>query len=363
MNHGSLFSGFGGFDLASDKMGWGNCFHCEISPFPRRVLQYYWPNAKSYEDITKTDFTFWRGRIDVLTGGFPCQPYSVSGKRLGKEDDRHLWPEMLRAIREIQPTWVVGENVRGIINWSSGLVFEEVQTDLEAEGYEVQSFVLPAAGVGAPHERYRVWFIAYSNNADDRRKATKSERSSFKARLSKRNQIQQFTESNQIFRDFANANGIGKGKLQFKSQTSRPQKGNDLFRIKHRISAKNAPHAKSNRLEGGWVGGIPIQKTFPKPKRFRTTSTIADSSSFRRVENNGFGKPRQFNPKSQARNWENFPTQSPLCSGNDGLPSRLDGITFSKWRNASLEGFGNAVVPDLVIQIFKAIEEYSINNK
>lgn len=124
LSHGSLFSGIGGFDLAAEWMGWENKFHCEIEEFPKRVLKYYWPNAKSYDDITKTDFTIWRGKIDILTGGFPCQPYSVAGKRLGKEDDRHLWPEMLRAIREIQPSWVVGENVSGLINWNGGLVFD-----------------------------------------------------------------------------------------------------------------------------------------------------------------------------------------------------------------------------------------------
>ncbi|HLW39179.1 MAG TPA: DNA (cytosine-5-)-methyltransferase, partial [Brumimicrobium sp.] len=147
MNHASLFSGIGGFDLAADWMGWNNLFHCEWNEFGKQVLQYYWPKAKSYDDITKTDFTIWKGRIDILTGGFPCQPYSVAGKRKGKDDERHLWPEMLRAIREIQPRWVVGENVSGIITWNAGLVFEEVQADLEAEGYEVQTYILPAASV------------------------------------------------------------------------------------------------------------------------------------------------------------------------------------------------------------------------
>ena len=96
MTHGSLFSGIGGFDLASEWMGWENVFHCEWNPFGQKVLKYYWPNAKSYHDITKTDFTIHRGNIDIITGGFPCQPYSQAGKRLGKDDERHLWPEMLR---------------------------------------------------------------------------------------------------------------------------------------------------------------------------------------------------------------------------------------------------------------------------
>lgn len=114
--HGSLFSGIGGPEIAAEEMGWKNMFHCEINPFGRKILDYWFPNSKSYEDITKTNFTEWRGKINVLTGGFPCQPFSCAGQRKGAEDDRYLWPEMLRAIREIQPDWVVGENVAGILS-------------------------------------------------------------------------------------------------------------------------------------------------------------------------------------------------------------------------------------------------------
>jgi DNA (cytosine-5)-methyltransferase 1 len=162
MRHGSLFSGIGGFDLAAEWVGWENIFHCEWNEFGQKVLKYYWPNAESFTDITKTNFKKYENKIDILTGGFPCQPYSTAGKRRGKEDERHLWPEMLRAIREIRPRWIVGENVFGLINWSAGLVFHEVQTDLEAAGYEVQPYVLPAAAVNAPHRRDRVWFIAHA---------------------------------------------------------------------------------------------------------------------------------------------------------------------------------------------------------
>lgn len=164
MRHGSLFSGIGGFDLAAEWCGWENVFHCEWNTFGQKVLKHHFPKSISYNDITKTDFTIHRGAIDIISGGFPCQPYSSAGKRLGKEDERHLWPEMLRAIREIQPSWVVGENVRGLTNWNGGLVFDEVQSDLEAQGYEVLPFLLPAAALNAPHRRDRIWFIAYSNS-------------------------------------------------------------------------------------------------------------------------------------------------------------------------------------------------------
>lgn len=164
MKHGSLFSGIGGFDLAAEWCGWENIFHCEWNPFGQKVLKHHFPNSISYNDITKTDFSIHRGNIDIITGGFPCQPYSTAGLRKGKADERHLFPEMLRAIKEIQPTWVIGENVRGLVSWGGGLVFHEVCNDLEREGYEVQSFIIPAASVNAPHKRERIWFIAYAHD-------------------------------------------------------------------------------------------------------------------------------------------------------------------------------------------------------
>jgi hypothetical protein len=120
MTHGSLFSGIGGFDLAAEWMGWENIFHCEWNPFGQKVLAHHFPNSKSYNDITKTDFTIHEGTIDVLSGGFPCQPYSYAGKQLGKADERHLFPHMLRCIKEIKPKWVIGENVRGLVSWGGG---------------------------------------------------------------------------------------------------------------------------------------------------------------------------------------------------------------------------------------------------
>lgn len=168
MIHASLFSGIGGFDLAAGWAGWDNAFNCEIDPFCRQTLKYHFPNAIQYDDIKTTDFTVWRGKIDVLTGGFPCQPFSTAGKRKGTADNRYLWPEMLRAIREISPRWVLGENVLGIVSWDGGLVFEQVQVDLEAEGYEVQAFVLPACSVNAPHLRYRTWLVAHAIENSER---------------------------------------------------------------------------------------------------------------------------------------------------------------------------------------------------
>jgi DNA-cytosine methyltransferase len=149
----------GGFDLAAEWMGWENVFQVEWDSYCQKVLAKNFPNVKRYGDIKEFDGTKYRGLIDIISGGFPCQPYSVAGKRKGKEDERHLWPEMLRVIREIQPSYIVGENVPGIINWSGGLVFQQIQTDLESEGYKIFPIILPACSTDADHRRDRLWFV------------------------------------------------------------------------------------------------------------------------------------------------------------------------------------------------------------
>ena len=191
LTHASLFSGIGGFDYAAALLGWINIFDCEIDAFCRKVLEYHFPNSVHYGDITKQIFKEWRGKIDVLSGGFPCQPFSLAGQRKGADDNRYLWPQMLRVIREIRPTWVVGENVAGILTMvqpgaevevggqaslfgedyrkrvlhRQEYVIETICRDLEREGYAVQPLLIPACAVGAPHRRDRIWFIAHRTNA------------------------------------------------------------------------------------------------------------------------------------------------------------------------------------------------------
>jgi len=175
MNHASLFSGIGGFDLAAQWMGWNNSFQCEIDPFCNQVLEHHFPTTTRYGDIRDIDGTEWRDKIDILTGGFPCQPFSAAGKRRGTEDNRFLWPEMLRVICEVQPTWVIAENVRGITSIDNGMVFERVCADLEENEYEVQPFCIPACAVNAPHRRERVWIVA-TNNRGERKQGVRSDK-------------------------------------------------------------------------------------------------------------------------------------------------------------------------------------------
>ena len=277
MTHGSLFSGIGGFELAARWCGFTNVFSCELEPFNRRVLHHHFPESDLHNDIKEMDATQYHGRVDIISGGFPCQPYSVAGNRLGKEDERHLWPEMLRIIREVAPAYVVGENVRGLVNWSEGMVFEEVCADLEAEGYDVQPFILPAAGVGAPHKRDRVWFVAYSNN----RRAGRE---------------------------------VSAGRDEFTGGTER-----------------NATNTQRDGLEHG-------------------TERRGVSQSEREARQRVAGH-------ITSKSWAGFPTESPVCGGDDGLPAELDGITFPKWRANSIKAYGNAIVPQVAYQIFDTIKQ------
>ena len=178
-----LFSGLGGFSLGLERTGrYKTVAFCEIDKYCTLLLQKHWKGVKIYNDVKKiTKEGFEADGIespDIITGGFPCQPFSVAGKQKGTSDDRHLWPEMFRIIKAFKPRFVIGENVPGIVNIQDGVVFETVCTDLESQGYEVQPFNIPAAAVGAPHQRKRIWIIATladSVSNDERREISRSD--------------------------------------------------------------------------------------------------------------------------------------------------------------------------------------------
>jgi DNA (cytosine-5)-methyltransferase 1 len=286
MKHWSLFSWGWGFDVAAEMMWWTNVFHCENNPFCQKILKNYWPNAISFTDIITMDGKALRWKIDVLTGGFPCQPFSTAGKRKGTEDTRYLWPQMLRVIKEIQPSWVIWENVYGLLSVNEWAVFNQVHIDLEREGYTVWAYVLPATGINAPHRRYRIWFVAYAP-------------------------------------------------------------------CKWVPTSKRTTNKGQEKTLNKKMKNLPPQFIRPCSKQ-TSTNTIA-----KRLQS----QTNKWKPKGQwpcmygANNyWQNWPTQSPICSRDDGLPLQLDWITFSKRRKESIKLYGNAIVPQIAFQLFKIIE-------
>lgn len=280
LRHGSLFSGIGGFDLASTWMNWQNIFSCEIDPFCQKILKHYWPNIHHHENICHLDATQYRGLVDIISGGFPCQPFSQVGRRKGKSDDRYLWPQTRRIIEEARPQWIVLENVTGLFTILeperiSEMEIKEIElfcadkeykttktivslqrrviatiiSEINAAGYILPKLndgtpvilCIPACAMGAPHRRDRVWFVA---------------------------------------------------------------------------------HAGSERLERPNTGQENRQSTW--------SCEIPD--------------------------WINWSTQSPVCGPDDGIPRKMDGITFPKWRTESIKALGNAIVPQIALELFKVID-------
>lgn len=314
MIHFSLFSGIGGFDLAAQEMGWKNYLSCEINDFANVVLEYYFPSAYHHRDINTLTYetidielskrygTEWRNDDIIITGGFPCQPFSSAGKRKGTSDERYLWDAMFRTIKEVQPKFVIAENVYGITNIDGGLVFEQVCVDLESQGYEVQPYIIPAASKNAPHIRKRVWFIAVRSVTD-----TRCEYSWFKEKSK-----------------WASSNITRCSEDEYsRSLENCPKCGN--------VTNTNGSRFQAFDNQKPIVGQKGGAKTFSR-------------NSVESVY-------------SRKTNWENFPTQSPICGRNDGIPSQLDGITFPKWRNESIRGYGNAIVPQVAIELFKQLEK------
>lgn len=365
MTHASLFSGIGGPEVAAAMMGWDNVFHCEINPFGRSVLDYWFPSSDSYEDITKTDFTKYRGRIDVLTGGFPCQPFSYAGKRGGQTDDRYLWPEMLRVIDEVRPTWVVGENVAGITTMvesceitdmgGEASLFEEaggvhrfrsehtftierICRDLESKGYSVQPVLIPACAVGAPHRRDRVFIIAYSASC-----------------------------RSESYSQNGGAQGNRGGKYAQQGEWSEQAEFNNGFLELSRNAADTDcwgrsevdQHLQSELTDGAESICNGGERNVAESTGKQSKRCGIDKGSLSKKQEQLRGIDRESIARMlPGERWKGFPSVSPVHRGNNGLPFDVDNLTisFAKWRNESLKAYGNAIVPQVMYRIFQCIE-------
>lgn len=361
-------------------MGWNNAFNCEINPFCRKVLAYHFPNAKQYEDVKAVDFTIYRGHVDVLTGGFPCQPFSLAGKRRGTEDNRYLWGEMLRAIKEIEPRWVVGENVLGIVSWSDGMVFEQVQSDLEDAGYEVQPYIIPACAVNAPHRRERVWFVAHRRDAGveglQRERTIGVCESSILAdtpcdgRGGERVKPRCAEHRDELFPNEPQRSKVWSESIGCAGERVITHTDGDRG-----VTPKENYRLKSQR---GTDDGV-TQEWRESPEWDSRLSNVARVDADSKSPRLSPRSPRQGEEQSgrgdsrDVWRWDfsKFPTQSPICGGDDGFSDRLDACPVpgwlnvnkrwrfsSWWRKESIKAYGNAVVPQIPYLIFKTIEEY-----
>lgn len=252
MTHLSLFSGIGGLDLAAEWAGFKTVGQCEWADFPSKVLEKHWPDTPRWRDIrTLAEDSFYDRTgirtVDVVSGGFPCQPFSTAGKRRGQEDDRYLWPEMLRVIREIRPSWVVGENVTGII----GLALDQVLSDLEDAGYSTEALVIPACAVDAPHRRDRIAIVAHTFDSDAGRE-----------RLQRDGRREYAQQSENVCEAVADANGEGlQGCKQFSSFSAWGGTGNrnHVDQLANAVAIQEGfPRGQLNPEFVEWLMGYPI---------------------------------------------------------------------------------------------------------
>lgn len=346
LRHGSLFSGIGGFDIAASWMGWQNVFSCEKDPFCRTVLKHYWPNTTHYEDIYDFRAAHYRGHIDIISGGFPCQPFSQAGRRKGAKDNRYLFPETIRIVKEARPEWIVLENVTGLFTILEPDSLSEMEikavelfcqdseqpatstiirlqrrvigsiiSEIGSAGYVLPTLedgtpivlCIPAAAVGAPHQRDRVWFVAHADGHRDKQ--------------------------------YKNNDGTGTGQTTAKGQEER------------------AGQRRSGLLDG--FSGVPRPDLPMEPSRGnnqedaqRNTEAFAKSAA-------DSGADRWHDIPL----WAGWPSEPPFCVRDDGLSERLDGITFPAWRAESIKAYGNAIVPQVALEIFRAIQSVTLNHK
>jgi DNA (cytosine-5)-methyltransferase 1 len=268
----------------------------------------------------------------------------------------------------------VGENVLGLVNWNGGMVFQEVQADLEAEGYEVQPYVLPAAAVNAPHRRDRVWFVAFKDTNKDGwgSEQRKEESCKWEQRNSCTRDNEWISTNYEKVRTTSNPSSDG---FDDKPPTTNNIIGQDNIEsgtqrertIKGLSNEWNAADTDSRGLEGSVEVGrnceYVIWENVTSSQTGDATDTEVESGRGELFKQQKQREFRRCNSINEFNNWHNFPTVSPICIGDDGISNRLDSITFPKWRNESIKAGGNAIVPQVVFQIFKAIELFTIQNK
>ena len=336
LTHFSLFTGIGGIDLAAEWAGFESVGQCEWADYPTKVLEKHWPNVprwRDVRDVTKESVrTAGIERIDLISGGFPCQPFSVAGKQKGKEDNRYLWPEMLRVIRELSPTWVLGENVPGIMS----IAGDEVCKDLEREGYEVGIFNFEAAAVGAKHRRERIFFVGYSkhNGLPAIEKLRSNEATSHKRWTEEQEKTGQSSGADRS----VDASSIHRSKDGSKQYTEGDVANPNNKRLERR-NCEILPECSGELLVR--KGCTYVADTNNEPRLQTNSETCTIRKKWHTRDNVSWGSGG-YEP---GVNWWEF--EPDVGRVANGVPDRVD----------KLRGLGNAVVPQQVYPILKAIAD------
>ena len=390
LTHGSLFSGIGGFDLAAEWAGFQNIFHADNNDFCRQVLEHQFPNSDSYADITTTDFSKYRNRITVLTGGFPCQPFSLAGKRKGAADDRYLWPAMLDIIRQVRPTWIIGENVIGIASMvlpgtvtkvedettyqeedhrvieteEQRFVIDSICEDLEQAGYSIQPLVIPACSIGAPHKRDRVWFVARLNET-----GITADTCSLGCHDGSSDRQGGYFP-NHLDRDATQSEPQRTGR-----QCGIGQIGETVGSVTNTNCDRCDKRGRNcNRKEQAACEWLDILCDIERSDCERFAADTCGERPQRRIDTD---RPcsavqlcvaglcsRRSTAERPVADWTQFPTQPPIYPGDDGIPRQLAGLSLShkKWRTEAVKACGNAIVPQVAYEILRIIRGLEINS-
>ena len=396
-----LFSGIGGFSLGLESTGgFETITFVEKDDFCQKVLKKHWPNINIEGDIRNVKGE--KYEADIITGGFPCQPFSVAGKRKGTDDDRYLWDETIRVIRECKPRWFIGENVEGLININNGVVLRQVQTDLEKEGFEVQCLIIPASGIGAWHQRKRIWIMAYSNSNGHRNKIGRSNgekeeiqnqyrqndstsrkssgtssiwetsieyvsNSDPRFSIGKNEEIQTGrTSINDGGEDVSNSESIGHRRRSSQECKNREwsflqgeQKGREMGSEVERCNG-DVSNSESISSNDGRYGNDSKEKQIQlKAGRKNSDGYVSNSDSERleghrnkqQLQENGKEKHSIGNSNDETKeSW--WQTQSRICGIPNGVSFKLD-----KSRSNRIKSLGNSIVPQIVRQLGFAILE------
>ena len=337
-----LFSGIGGFSIGLERAGFKTVAFCEIDKYCKLILKKHWKDIKIYPDvreITKQQLEEDGCELpEVITGGFPCQPFSVAGRQKGSGDNRYLWPEMFRVIKEFKPRWIIAENVRGIVNIQDGMVFENVCTDLESQGYETQTFIIPAAGVGAPHRRDRVWIVGYSEH----------------------NGSPSATQS-RITSTTSNNNTQGEDTARKSQGTSRPNNSEIMENSRRTIRGQQSSRNKESIGSGTSqetkrsADSDSVARSSEREKIMANTESQQSLSTHNREKQGEVGDKKQgefrgsYSRSLWPNNWDIEPDVGRVADGVQGRIYRLKGL-------------GNSIIPQIAEEIGKAIMKVELDS-